>query len=172
MTFCEIILVGHIGADAEVRYTPNGATVCNFRMAVNRSRRQGNEWIKETTWFRITVWAEQAERVGEYAKKGRQVLVVGDRIEVDTYTAQNGEVRTNIDVTARTVRLVGGGSEGGGDEGGSYSQRSSSGGASSSGGGGSRAASQSNYDDDYSGGGGSSSRSYDDYPDSTDDIPF
>lgn len=170
MTFCEIILVGHVGADAEVRYTPNGATVCNFRMAVNRSRRQGNEWIKETTWFRIALWGEQAERVGDYAKKGRQVLVVGDRIEVDTYTAQNGEARATMEVTARTVRLLGSSGEGGGDEGGgSYSQRSS-GSSASSGGGGSRASSQSDYGDNYSG--GSSSKSYDDYPDSTDDIPF
>ena len=108
MTFCEIILVGNVGRDPELRFTQSGAAVCDFSLAVNRRRKQGEEWIDETTWFKITVWGQQAETVNKFVQKGKQVLVASDRIEASAYEARDGELRASLDVTAKTVRFLGG----------------------------------------------------------------
>jgi|GEM_PF-1756982 len=119
--YSEITLVGRVGRDPELRFTPqNGTAVCNFSLAVNRNRRVGNDWQEETTWFKITFWGEQAERVNQRITKGMLLLVVGDRIEADHYTNNEGRVIVNLNVTARTYRTLvrGGDSQGGG--GGNY----------------------------------------------------
>jgi len=120
MTFCEIILVGNVGKDPELRFTNTGSAVCDFSLAVNRNRRQGEEWIKETTWFRITVWGQQAESVKQYVQKGKQVLVIGDRIEANAFVGKDGQARASLDVTARTVRFLSGREEGSSGERGEY----------------------------------------------------
>lgn len=122
MSFAEIILVGNVGRDPELRFTPNGNAVCDFSLAVNRRRPSGdNNWVEETTWFKISVWGRQAETVNKYVQKGRQVMVVGDRIEANAYTSRDGEARASLDVTARrVVFLSGGSSDGGGSRGGGY----------------------------------------------------
>jgi single-strand DNA-binding protein len=121
-SFCEIILVGNVGGDPELRFTQSGMAVCSFSIAVNRNRKQGEEWVGETTWFRITVWGQQAETVNQYVQKGRQVLVVGDRIEARAYMTNKNELRTTMEVTARTVRLLGSRGEGAAENGGYQDQ--------------------------------------------------
>jgi len=115
MTFAEIILVGNVGRDPELRFTQSGQAVCNFSLAVNRSwtDRNTNERREETTWFKITVWGAQAETVNQYVQKGKQVLVVGDRIEASAFTGNDGEPRASLEVTARQVRFLSGGGDGG-----------------------------------------------------------
>jgi single-strand DNA-binding protein len=117
MTFAEIILVGNVGRDPELKFTQSGTAVCDFSLAVNRrwTERSSNERREETTWFKITVWGSQAETVNQYVQKGRQVMVVGDRIQASAYMGNDGEPRASLEVTARNVTfLSGGGSEGGG----------------------------------------------------------
>jgi len=76
--FHTIIIIGNLGKDPEMRYSPNGSAVTSFSLASNRTYK-GNDGqqVKETTWFRITVWGNQAESCNQYLKKGSKVLVEG-----------------------------------------------------------------------------------------------
>lgn len=118
------IIVGNLGADAEMRYTPSGTAVSNFRVAVNErwTDREGQPQ-ERTTWFRVALWGRQAEAINQYLVKGRQVLVEGS-IDASAYTAQDGTARASLELRARNVRLLGtrGDSEWPGDSGGNRSQ--------------------------------------------------
>lgn len=105
--FQQLILVGNLGGDAELRYTSDGTPVSNFSLAVNRrwTNPDGSPG-EETTWFRVAVWRKQAEAINQYLKKGRQVMVVG-RVSARAYTAADGNPRASLDVTATTVQLLG-----------------------------------------------------------------
>jgi single-strand DNA-binding protein len=119
--FHKVILVGNLGRDPEMRYTPSGQAVTNLSVATNRTYTDnaGNQ-VKQTVWFRVSVWGKQAETVHQYLRKGRQVLVEG-RLNGDEngnpriWTAQDGTPRASYEVTAETVRFLGGaGGEAGG----------------------------------------------------------
>ncbi len=103
----QIILIGHVGNDPELRHSASGTPVCNFRLAVNRRwTTQNGEKNEKTTWFRVTAWQKQAEVLAQYLSKGRQVMVVGEVEEVSTYTNKAGELATTIEVTARLVKFL------------------------------------------------------------------
>lgn len=108
----QITVVGNVGRDPELRYTPQGFAVCDFSVAVNRRTGTGPEATDETTWFRITCWRQLAETVAKYVKKGRQVLVVGE-IAVSAYTDKQGEAAATLELTARTVKFLGARTDGG-----------------------------------------------------------
>jgi single-strand DNA-binding protein len=119
-----IIIVGNLGRDPEMRYTPSGQAVTTFNVASNRqyTGSDGNP-VKETTWFRVTVWGKQAEVVSQYLKKGSKVLIEG-RLTPDPatggpkiWTRQDGTAGASFEVTANTVRFLGSRGEG---EGGVY----------------------------------------------------
>lgn len=124
--FHKVILVGNLGRDPEMRYTPGGQAVTNLNVATNRTYTDnaGNQ-VKQTVWFRVSVWGKQAESAHQYLRKGRQVLVEG-RLNPDDngnpriWNAQDGTPRASFEVTAETVRFLGGpGGEaagGGGEE--------------------------------------------------------
>jgi single-strand DNA-binding protein len=112
--FHKIVLVGNLGRDPEMRYTPSGQAVTNLSVATNRTYTDSNgEQVKETVWFRVSVWGKQAEACHQYLRKGRQVLVEG-RVNGDEngnpriWTAQDGTPRASFEVTAQTVRFLGG----------------------------------------------------------------
>lgn len=106
--FQQLIIVGNLGGDSELRYTSDGTAVANFSLAVNRKwTNPDGSPAEETTWFRVAVWRKQAEAINQYLKKGRQVMVVG-RVSARAYTAADGSVRSSLDVTATEVRLLGG----------------------------------------------------------------
>lgn len=120
--FQKVILVGNLGRDPEMRYTPSGQAVCNLSVATNRTWSRDGEQQKETTWFRVTVWGRQAETVNQYLRKGRSVLVEG-RLNPDEngnpriWTSNDGQPRASFEVTAQTIRFLGGrGDEVGFDE--------------------------------------------------------
>jgi single-strand DNA-binding protein len=105
----QIILIGNLGNDPELRHTATGTPICSFRLAVNkRWTTQEGEKREKTTWFRISVWQKQAELVSQYLTKGRQVLVIGEVEEASTYTNKAGEPAASIEVTARLVKFLGG----------------------------------------------------------------
>jgi len=115
----KIIIVGNLGRDPEMRYTPDGTAVTNFSVASNRrwSSQDGSQ-SEETTWFRVTAWRQLAELCNQYLTKGRQVLVEG-RLTPDresggprVWTANDGQPRASFEVTAITVRFLGGRGEG------------------------------------------------------------
>lgn len=119
----QITIVGNVGRDPELRYTPQGIAVCDFSVAVNRRVGSGEDAREETTWFRVTVWRNQAEVVSKYLKKGRQVLVVGD-VQASAYLDKAGQPAATLEVTAQTVRFIGSrdDSEGGGGGGERYEE--------------------------------------------------
>lgn len=113
--FHRVVLLGNLGGDPVMRYTPNGTPVTNFNVATNeRWVDQSGETQERTTWWRVTVWGKQAEICNEYLSKGRQVLVEGTLVaDPNTggpriWTDQNGNPRASFEVRARVVRFVGG----------------------------------------------------------------
>lgn len=115
MSYQKCIVVGNLGADAEMRYTPSGAAVSNFRVAVNeRWNDRDGQAQERTTWFRVALWGKQAEAINQYLVKGKEVLVEGS-VEASAYTAQDGTPKAGLELRARDVRLLGS-REGGGAE--------------------------------------------------------
>lgn len=112
--FQQVILMGNLGNDPEMRYTPSGVPVATFSLAVNR-RWTGTDGQhqEKTTWFRVTAWRKEAELVSQYLSKGRQVLVVGEIEEARPFMGQDGQPRASLEVTARNIRFIGGRGEGG-----------------------------------------------------------
>ena len=83
MSFNKVILVGNLGRDPELRYTPQGTPVCSFSMATNERRKdKAGEMQDQTTWFRVTLWGRQAETASQYLTKGRPVYIEG-RLRVE-----------------------------------------------------------------------------------------
>ncbi len=112
----KIIIAGNLGKDPEMRYAPNGDAVTSFSVATGRkyTDKSGNK-VEETTWFRVSVWGKQAETCNQYLKKGRPVLVEG-RLNADKatggpkiFTRQDGTAGTAFEITAESVRFLGGG---------------------------------------------------------------
>jgi len=111
--FHTILIVGNVGRDPEMRYTPSGQAVTSFSVATNRQYTNNNgESIKETIWFRVSAWGKQAEICNQYLKKGSKVLVEG-RLTPDkesggprVWTAQDGKAKASYEVTASTVRFL------------------------------------------------------------------
>lgn len=107
--FQQLILIGNLGSDAELRYTADGTPVASFSLAVNRRwTKEDGSHGEETTWFRVTVWRKMAESLAPYLKKGGKVMVIG-RVAGRAYTAADGSPRASLDVTADTIKLMGGG---------------------------------------------------------------
>lgn len=118
MSFNKIILVGNLGKDPELRYTPQGKAVCSFSMATNEKRRdKSGEMQDVTTWFRITLWGVQAENASKYLAKGRQVYIEG-RLRIEEWTDRDNNNRQSLEVTASDMHFLGGAdrSEGGGGD--------------------------------------------------------
>ena len=106
--YSKTLIVGHLGRDPEMRYTPSGSPVTSFSVATNRRWTDQNGQTQEkTTWFRVTAWGKLAELCNQYLSKGRMVLVEGD-VEASAWTAQDGEARASLELTARNVRFLGG----------------------------------------------------------------
>src|SRR5690606_15830746 len=117
--FQQIILVGNLGRDPEMRYTPSGVPVTSFSLAVSkRWNSQDGQPQEKTTWFRITAWRRTAETVSQYLTKGSRVLVVGELEEARTYQDRDGNTQVSLEVTAQTIRFL----SGRGDAAGSYAQ--------------------------------------------------
>jgi single-strand DNA-binding protein len=115
----QIIIVGNVGRDPELRYTQSSIAVCDFSVAVNRRVRDENApngRRDETTWFRVTAWRQLAETVAQYVKKGRQVMVIGE-VKASAYTDKAGQPAATLEITASDVRFLGSREEGGSDSG-------------------------------------------------------
>jgi single-strand DNA-binding protein len=107
MSFNKIILVGNLGRDPELRYTPQGTPVCSFTMATSERRKDRNgEFQEQTTWFKVTLWNRLAETASQYLQKGRQVYIEG-RLRIEEYTDREGRPRTSLEVTATEMHFIG-----------------------------------------------------------------
>lgn len=109
----KLVIVGNLGRDPEMRYTPSGQAVTNLNVATNHQYTSNSgEKVKETTWFRVSVWGKQAESTNQYLRKGSKVLIEG-RLTVDPatggpriWTGQDGSPRASLEVNAQTVRFL------------------------------------------------------------------
>jgi single-strand DNA-binding protein len=110
MSFNKIILVGNLGRDPELRYTPQGTPVCSFSLATNERRRDRatGENNDITTWFRVTLWGRQAETASQYLTKGRPVYIEG-RLRVEEWTDRDGKPRHTLEVHATDMQFIGSG---------------------------------------------------------------
>ncbi len=111
--FHEIIIVGNLGRDPELRYTPSGQAVTTISVASHRQYTASNgERVQETIWWRVSVWGKQAETVNQYLRRGSKVLIVG-RMNPDPatggpriWTRQDGTPGASFEVTANQVRFL------------------------------------------------------------------
>jgi len=107
MSFNKITIVGYLGRDPELRYTPQGTAVCNFSVATTEKRRNARgEQEEHTIWFKVAAWGRQAELAAEYLAKGRQVYVEG-RLRREEYTDREGVQRTSLEVNASDIQFLG-----------------------------------------------------------------
>jgi single-strand DNA-binding protein len=116
----KVILIGNLGRDPEVRYTPNGAAICNIALATSRNWKDKNsgEKMEETEWHRVVFFDRLAEIAGEYLKKGRSVYVEG-RLKTRKWQDKDGVERYTTEIVADSMQLLGNREGmGGGDEGG------------------------------------------------------
>ena len=166
MTVNKAILVGNLGQDPEIRSTGNGTPVATLRIATSdrRKDRDGN-WTDQTEWHTVVVFGRQAENVGRYCRKGKQLFIEG-RIQTRKWQDRDGRDRYNTEIVADTVRFLGGrGDDAGYGSGGGYG--ANGGGQSGGGGGGGY-----NGGGNTGNGGGSGGNDGGDMPYRDDEIPF
>ena len=106
MSLNKCMIIGNLGRDPEMRYTPGGQAVTQFTVATNRNFRDAQgEWQEETEWFRVVVWGQQAERTAERLRKGHKVYVEG-RIQTRQWEDQQGQKRTTVELVANQVNSL------------------------------------------------------------------
>lgn len=105
--FQQTIVVGRVGRDPEMRYTPTGIPVTNFSVAVDRRWTDSNGQPQEkVTWFRVVCWRRLAEVTAQYVRKGQRILVAGD-IEATAWSDRDGTPRASLELNAERVRFLG-----------------------------------------------------------------
>jgi single-strand DNA-binding protein len=114
----KVILVGNLGSDPQVRYTPGGQAVANFNIATSeRFNNKAGEKEERTEWHRIVAWGKLAEICQQYLKKGKQVYIEG-RLQTRQWEDQQGQKRQTTEIVAQTMQMLGRAGEGGGAMGG------------------------------------------------------
>src|SRR6202035_663865 len=113
----KVILVGNLGKDPEVKFTPSGVPVAKFSLATNeRFKDKSGEWQDRTEWHNIVAWQRLAEIIGEYVKKGSKIYIEG-RLQTSSWEdKQSGEKKYRTEVVASDLVLLGGRGEGGGGD--------------------------------------------------------
>lgn len=107
MSFNKITIVGNLGRDPELRYTPQGVAVCSFTMATNEKRRDKSGEVQDiTTWFKVTLWRNQAENAAKYLTKGSPVYIEG-RLRIEEWTDRDNNNRYTLDVQATDMQFIG-----------------------------------------------------------------
>lgn len=113
-----VILIGRLTRDAELKYTTNGQAVCKFAIAVNRRKKNGEQWEDVANFFDIVVWGKQGESLKQYLVKGKMVGVDGE-LRQDSWE-QDGQKRSRVEIVANNLQLLGGTPGSGGGGGGAY----------------------------------------------------
>lgn len=108
-----VVLVGRLTRDAELKYTTSGQAVCKFSIAVNRRRKNGEQWEDEANFFDVVLWGRQGEALGQYLLKGKTIGVEGE-LRQDRWQ-QDGQNRSKVEIVADNIQLLGGSGFGGGN---------------------------------------------------------
>lgn len=153
-SYNRVVLVGNLTRDPELRYIPSGTAVTEIGLAINeRHKSAKGDWVDETVFVDITLWARLAEIAGEYLTKGSSVLIEG-RLKFDTWESNDGQKRSKLRVVGERMQMLGGKSGGGGPSGGPSGGRGARG------------------DRDYDSSGGDDRNVPASYSEPDDDIPF
>ncbi len=122
----KVILIGNLGKDPEVKYTPSGTAVAKFSLATNeRFKDKDGNWQDRTEWHNLVAWQRTAEIVGEYCKKGSQIYIEG-RLRTDSWDdKETGQKKYRTEIVINDLLLLGRGAGSGGGEGGGQSRKSS-----------------------------------------------
>jgi single-strand DNA-binding protein len=114
MSVNKVIILGRLGQDPELRYTPSGASVCQFSLATSESWNDKSTGQKQekTEWHRIVVWGKLAELCNQYLSKGRQAYVEG-KIQTRSWDDKDGNKRYSTEILANTVQFIGGAAQAG-----------------------------------------------------------
>jgi single-strand DNA-binding protein len=115
-----VVLVGRLTRDAELKYTAGGQAVCKFSIAVNRRRKNGDQWEDEANYFDVVLWGRQGESLNQYLVKGKLVGVDGE-LRQDRWQ-QDGQNRSRVEVVANNMQLLGGNPGGAAGTGGASGQ--------------------------------------------------
>ena len=102
-----VVLVGRLTRDAELKYISGGLAVCKFSVAINRRRKNGDNWEDEVNYFDVVLWGRQGEALNKYLTKGKPVGVEGE-LRQDRWE-QDGQKRSRIEIVANNIQLLGGG---------------------------------------------------------------
>ncbi len=103
---CKAMIIGNLGRDPEMRYTPNGRPVTTFSVACNHVYTASDgERREETEWFRVTAWGKLGETCSQYLRKGGKVYVEG-RLRTRTWEGQDGQKRTDVEIIASDMRIL------------------------------------------------------------------
>ena len=117
-SYNRVILVGNVTRDPEIRYVSSGTAVTDLGLAVNDRRKNASgEWVDETTFIDVTLWARQAEVACEYLSKGSSVLIEG-RLKLDSWENNEGQKRSKLKVIGERMQMLGGRNTSGGAGGG------------------------------------------------------
>jgi single-strand DNA-binding protein len=107
-----VVLIGRLTRDAELKYTAGGQAVCEFSLAVNWRRKNGDQWVDEVNFFDVVLWGRSGEAINQYLLKGKQIAVDGE-LRQDRWD-QDGQKRSKVKIMANNVQLLGGGAGAGG----------------------------------------------------------
>jgi len=102
--YAKTVIIGNLGDDPKVKYTPDGRNLAEFDVAVSRKTKDGEE---HTTWYAVTAWAKLGESCAKYLAKGRLVLAEGE-VSASAWVGQDGKAKAKLQLTARDVRFLGG----------------------------------------------------------------
>ncbi|MDR0300980.1 MAG: single-stranded DNA-binding protein [Treponema sp.] len=116
-----VVLIGRLTRDAELKYTAGGQAVCKFSVAVNRRKKNGDQWEDEANFFDIVLWGKQGETLNQYLLKGKMVAVDGE-LRQDRWQ-QDGQNRSKVEIVASFIQLLGGSGGGSGSSQGNYQDR-------------------------------------------------
>jgi len=121
----QVMIIGRLTRDAELKYTAGGFAIGSFSIAVNRRRKNGEQWVDEVSYFDVNLFGKSAENLNQYLIKGKQVGIQGE-LRQDRWE-QDGQTRSKVFIVASNVQLLGGNSGGstGMTSGGGYSQNRS-----------------------------------------------
>ncbi len=121
MSVNKVILLGRLGQNPELKYTPSGAAVCQFSLATSENWMKDGQKQEKTEWHRIVVWGKLAELCNQYLQKGRQVYLEG-RLQTRSWDDKNGQKRYTTEINAATIQFIG--DKGAGAGAGAQDQRS------------------------------------------------
>ena len=106
MSMNKILVIGNVGSDPEMRYTPNGTAVTSFSLATNRVYTNASgERKEETEWFTVNAWGREAENSNQYVTKGMKIYAEG-RLKTDTWTGNDGQARFRLQINADRILFL------------------------------------------------------------------